>query len=72
MCPDLYHLFSKTYCELSNSLDSIEDKTGKSAITAVVITAPDESGWLTFRLPPLDGFRPKIHTKCWNENERKK
>lgn len=54
-----------TYCELSNNLDNIADNTGKSAITAVVITALAESlERLAFKLPPVDGFSPKIHTRC--------
>lgn len=56
---------SSRYLLDSNNLLSIADKTGKSAITAVVMTAlvsPEDLP--AFRLPPVDGFRPKIHTKC--------
>lgn len=57
----------KTYCELSNNLDNMADSTGRSAITAVVITAllPSVVFWLAFSVPPDDGFKPSIHTKCF-------
>jgi hypothetical protein len=22
-----------------------------------------------FRLPPVEGFRPRIHTKCWKQKD---
>ena len=52
--------------EDSNSLVTILDKTGRSAMTAVVITelfsVPDVAE--VVRAPPVIGFNPKIHTKC--------
>ena len=44
----------------------MDARTGRSAMTAVVITAFElsEICWLAFKLPPDEGFRPRIHTKC--------
>lgn len=55
-----------TYWELSNSLESMAERTGKSAITAVVMTAllAVEFTRLAFKLPPVDGFKPRIQTRC--------
>ena len=44
------------------------ERTGISAITAVVMTAlllfSDEEEPEVVRTPPVTGFRPKIHTRC--------
>ena len=66
------HVCKPTYCELSKSLDNIADNTGRSAMTAVVITAfgLSDACLAAFRLPPDDGFRPKIHTRCWKMYNR--
>ena len=52
--------------EDSNNLVTIFDKTGKSAITAVVITelfsVPEDPE--VVRATPVMGFKPRIHTKC--------
>lgn len=45
------------------------ERTGRSAITAVVMTALDESDErLAFKLPPVDGFKPRIHTRCYRKH----
>ena len=52
----------------SNNRVTMFDKTGKSAMTAVVITelfsVPDEPEVVS--APPVIGFKPRIHTKCCN------
>lgn len=60
-----------TYCELSKRRDNMADSTGRSAMTAVVMTALLASiiCWPALRLPPEDGFRPRIQTRCWG-NQR--
>ena len=42
------------------------DRTGRSAMTAVVMTALalSEAFCSAFKLPPVAGFRPRIHDKC--------
>ena len=57
---------SSRYWELSNNRDSIADKIGNSAMTAVVITVLGVSVALpTLRDPPEAGFSPRIQTRCW-------
>ena len=52
----------------SNSRVTMFESTGKSAITAVVITelfSEDEfDEEEVVRAPPVTGFNPRIHTKC--------
>ena len=52
----------------SNNLVTMLDKTGKSPMTAVVITelfsVLDEA--VVVNAPPVIGFNPKIQTKCCN------
>jgi hypothetical protein len=46
------------------------DRTGRSAITAVVITAFESAVVRpAFKLPPVEGFRPRIHTKCYRQKD---
>jgi hypothetical protein len=44
------------------------DKTGRSAMTAVVITAlllfSEDDVPEVVKTPPFTGFKPRIHTKC--------
>ena len=55
-----------TYCELSNNRDIIDERMGRSDMTAVVMTAfgLSDACCIGFRLPPGDGFKPNIHTRC--------
>lgn len=50
------------------------ERTGKSAMMAVVITAFETSLICcpAFKLPPVEGFNPKIHTKCYQKKKQKK
>lgn len=45
------------------------DRTGMSAMTAVVMTAlllfSDDEVPEVVRTPPVTGFSPKIQTRCW-------
>ena len=56
-----------TYWELSKSLDNMADKTGRSAMTAVVMRVLSETWVVAFNPPPDDGFNPRIHTRCCKE-----
>ena len=60
----------------SNNLVTILESTGKSAITAVVITelfSEDEFPVAeVVRAPPVTGFNPRIQTRCcsvWKDND---
>lgn len=56
---------SSRFWEDSKRRDNMEVRIGSSAITAVVITVLGVSAVvLTFRVPPLVGFSPRIHTRC--------
>ena len=61
---------SSKYWLDSKSRLNIAERTGRSAITAVVITAFESAVVRpAFRLPPVDGFRPRIHTKCCRQKD---
>ncbi len=51
----------------SNNLVTMLDNTGRSAITAVVITELFSELLDTdvVNAPPVTGFNPRIQTKCW-------
>ena len=55
-----------THCELSKRRESMAERTGRSAMTAVVITALglSDACCAAFKLPPDEGFNPRIHTRC--------
>ena len=54
------------YCELSKRRDNMEASTGRSAMTAVVMTVLALSLALlsTRKLPPCAGFMPRIQDRC--------
>lgn len=61
-----------TYCELSNKRESMADSTGRSAMTAVVmmLVLPSLICCPARRLPPVEGFKPSIQTRCWRKKTK--